>query len=124
MTYELDAAGVAIYADKEAVDATTPHGKAMLQMAAVFAELERGMIRERVVAGLERVKAEIAALPPGAERRNGKKLIGRPKVAGRTERAVQERLKAGEGILKVAKGVGVGVSTVQRIKAEMPLQPA
>ena len=28
--------------DNEAMDATTPHGKAMLQMAAVFAELERG----------------------------------------------------------------------------------
>jgi hypothetical protein len=28
---ELDAAGVAIYADKEAVDATTPHSRAMLQ---------------------------------------------------------------------------------------------
>jgi DNA invertase Pin-like site-specific DNA recombinase len=48
---ELDAAGVAIYADREAMDATTPHGRAMLQMAAVFAELERGMIRERVNAG-------------------------------------------------------------------------
>jgi DNA invertase Pin-like site-specific DNA recombinase len=33
---ELDAAGVAIYADREAMDATTPHGKAMLQMAAVL----------------------------------------------------------------------------------------
>jgi hypothetical protein len=32
---ELEAAGVAIYADKEAVDATTAHGRAMLQMAAV-----------------------------------------------------------------------------------------
>src|SRR4051794_33671922 len=49
---ELEAAGVAIYADKEAMDATTPHGKAMLHMAKVFAELERGMIRERVMAGL------------------------------------------------------------------------
>jgi DNA invertase Pin-like site-specific DNA recombinase len=36
---ELETAGVAIYADKEAMDATTPHGRAMLQMAAVFAEL-------------------------------------------------------------------------------------
>ena len=33
---DLEAAGVAIYADKEAVDATTPHGRAMLQMAAVL----------------------------------------------------------------------------------------
>ena len=49
---------MAIYADKEAMDATTPHGRAMLQMAAVFAELEHGMIRERVMAGQARVLAE------------------------------------------------------------------
>jgi Resolvase, N terminal domain len=55
---ELDAAGVGVYADKEAIDATTPLSRAMLQMAAVFAELERGMIRERVTAGLARVRAE------------------------------------------------------------------
>ena len=55
---ELEAAGVAIYADKEAVDATTPHGRAMRQMAAVFGELEREMIRERVMAGLARAKAK------------------------------------------------------------------
>jgi DNA invertase Pin-like site-specific DNA recombinase len=44
---ELDAAGVAIYADKEAMDTSASHGRAMRQMAAVFAELERAMIRER-----------------------------------------------------------------------------
>ena len=38
---ELEAVGCAIYADREGMDATTPHGRAMLQMAAVFAELER-----------------------------------------------------------------------------------
>ena len=102
---ELEAAGVAIYADKEAMDATTPHGKAMLQMAAVFAELERGMIRERVMAGLERAKAQGVTL-------------GRPKVARKVENAIRARLARGEGILKVAKGLGVGVSTVQRIKQE------
>lgn len=104
---ELDAAGVAIYADKEAVDATTPHGRAMLQMAAVFAELERGMIRERVLAGLARVRAE------------GMTKLGRPKVGGKKEEAIRARLTAGDGMLKVAKALGVGVSTVQRVKAEM-----
>jgi DNA invertase Pin-like site-specific DNA recombinase len=104
---ELDTAGVAIYADKEAVDATTPHGRAMLQMAAVFAELERGMIRERVMAGLARVRAE------------GKKRLGRPKVSGKKEDAIRARLAAGDGMLKVATSLGVGVSTVQRVKAEM-----
>ena len=103
---ELDAAGVAVYVDKEAMDATTSHGRAMLQMAAVFAELERGMIRERVMAGLERVRAE------------GKKL-GRPKVGGKKEAAIRARLTVGDGMLKVAKALGVGVSTVQRVRAEM-----
>ena len=96
---------MAIYADKEAVDATTPHGRAMLQMAAVFAELERGMIRERVMAGLDRA-------------RKAGKALGRPKVAKKVEAAVRARLVAGDGILKAARAVGVGTSTAARIKAE------
>lgn len=103
---ELEAAGVAIYADKEGMDATTPHGKAMLQMAAVFAELERGMIRERVKAGLERAKSQGV-------------VLGRPKVADDKIEAVRARLQAGEGMVRIAKTLGVGVSTVQRVKAEM-----
>jgi DNA invertase Pin-like site-specific DNA recombinase len=82
------------------------HGKAMLQMAAVFAELERGMIRERVMAGLERAKAQGVTL-------------GRPRVARKVENAIRTRLARGEGILKVAKGLGVGVSTVQRVKQDV-----
>jgi DNA invertase Pin-like site-specific DNA recombinase len=77
----------------------------MLQMAAVFAELERDMIRERVMASLERAKAQGV-------------VLGRPRVARKVENAIRTRLAAGEGILKVAKGLGVGVSTVQRIKQE------
>jgi DNA invertase Pin-like site-specific DNA recombinase len=112
---ELEAAGVAIYADKEAMNATTPHGKAMLHMAAVFAELQRGMIRERVMAGLERAKA-------GLERAKAEGVtLGRPKVARKVENAIRTRLARGEGILKVAKGLGVGTSTVQRIKHEAAL---
>lgn len=106
---ELEAAGVAIYADREAMDATTPHGRAMLQMAAVFAELERGMIRERVIAGLARARAA------------GRKL-GRPLVSPEREAAVRERLVAGKGMLKIARELGVGVSTVQRIRREMSAQ--
>jgi hypothetical protein len=49
----------------------------------------------------------------------GKKL-GRPKVSGRKEDAIRARLTAGDGMLRVAKSLGVGVSTVQRVKAEMP----
>lgn len=120
---ELDHVGVAIYADREGMDATTPHGRAMLQMAAVFAELERGMIRERVVAGLERVKAAEADPASRAKRRaSGKKAHGRPTISTATDRAIRESLEGGAGIIKTAKAVRVGVGTVQRVKQEMAVQ--
>lgn len=103
---ELQQAGVGIYADREGMDATTAHGKAMLQMAAVFGELERSMIRERVHAGLERARA-------------AGKTLGRPKVGSEIEAAVRARLADGVGILKVAKELGVGSSVVQRVKAAL-----
>jgi len=53
---ELDAAGVALYSDQQAIDSTSPFGKAMMQTACVFGELEREMIRARVIAGLDRVR--------------------------------------------------------------------
>ena len=66
-----------------------PMGRAMLQMASVFGEQERQIIRSRVLAGLDRV------------RQQGKKL-GRPKVPPKVEAAIREHLSAGYGILKVA----------------------
>ena len=102
---ELEAAGVAVYADKESMDATTPHGKAVLQMVAVFAVLERGMIRARVMAGLSRARAQSVTL-------------GRPKVAGGVESAIRERLAEGQGMVRIAKALSVGGSTEQRVKRE------
>lgn len=43
--------------------------------------------------------------------------MGRPKVAAEIEAAVRACLAEGTGVLKTAKQVGVGVGTVQRIKA-------
>jgi DNA invertase Pin-like site-specific DNA recombinase len=103
---ELDAAGVALYSDQQALDSTSPFGKAMIQMACVFGELEREMIRARVVAGLNRVREQ-----------GGK--LGRPTIAGKIEDAIRQQLGAGHGILKVAKIVGCGSGTVQRIRREM-----
>ena len=104
---ELDAAGVALYSDQQAIDSTSPFGKAMIQMACVFGELEREMIRARVVAGLNRV------------REHGLKKLGRPPVGKKVEDAIRQQLGAGHGILKVAKVVGCGSGTVQRVKREM-----
>src|SRR5262249_29709806 len=65
---------------------------------------ERSMIVERVKSGLRRAVAQ------------GKKL-GRPRVDHETERKVLKLLKDGVGIKRTARTVGVGVATVQRIKA-------
>ena len=95
---ELDAAGAALYSDQQAIASTTPMGRAMIQMASVFGEQERQIIRSRVLAGLDRV------------RQQGKKL-GRPKVSPKIEDAIRRHLSAGHGILKVAALVGVGSGT-------------
>jgi DNA invertase Pin-like site-specific DNA recombinase len=108
---ELDAGGVSLYSDQQGIDSTTPMGRAMLQMASVFGEQERQIIRNRVIAGLDRV------------RQQGKRL-GRAKVPAKVEAAIREHLSAGHGILKVAKLVGCGSGTVQRVKREMAAQLA
>ena len=84
-----------------------PAGKALFQMMGVFAEFERAMIRERVRSGLERAKAQ------------GKRL-GRPRNENAKQRAAVIRLRQqGVGIGKIAREMGVGVSYVQRISAEL-----
>ena len=103
---ELDAAGVRLYCDQQGIDSGTPMGRAMIQMASVFGEQERRIIRERVLAGLDRYRQQ-------------GKLLGRPKVAPEVENAIRTHLRAGNGILKVAKMVGCGSGTVQRVKRDM-----
>ena len=76
------------------------------QVTGAFAEFERGMIRSRVMAGLERAKARGVRL-------------GRPKFPAKIGAAVRARLAVGEGVKKVAKAMGVGNGTVSRIKASM-----
>jgi DNA invertase Pin-like site-specific DNA recombinase len=102
---ELHAVGVDLYLHQQGIDTTTPAGKAMFQMMGVFAEFERSMIQERVRAGLNRARAQ-------------GKTLGRPKVAGKVEQAVLAARADGTGKRKIAKQLGIGVSTVTRIIAE------
>ena len=69
-------------------------------------DLRRTSLRDRVIAGLNRV------------RQQGKRL-GRPKGVAEGRGDHQDHLNAGNGILKVAKMVGCGSGTVQRVKREM-----
>src|SRR5215470_11281374 len=102
----LEAVGVDLYLDQQSIDTTTPMGKLVFQIAGAFAEFERSITRQRIKAGLKRAVAQGARL-------------GRPKVDIALERQAQKHLKRGVGILKVAKMVGLGTGTVQRIKQEM-----
>ena len=112
---ELHGAKVDLFLHQQAIDTTTPAGRAMFGMMGVFAEFERSMIQARVKAGLERAKANP---------RKGAKAIGRPKVPADTEAAILGHLDAGTGVVKVAKLMGVGVSTVQRVRLAAGLEAA
>jgi DNA invertase Pin-like site-specific DNA recombinase len=103
---EIHAKGVELYLHQQGIDTTTPSGKAMFQMMGVFAEFERAMIRERVLAGLKRARAR------------GKKL-GRPMIPPDKERAIRADLAAGLGFRRIMARQGVGTSVIQRIRAEL-----
>ena len=55
---EIQARSVDLYLHQQALDTSTPSGRAMFQLLGVFAEFERAMIRSRVVAGLNRVRGK------------------------------------------------------------------
>lgn len=99
---EIHAKGVDLYLHQQGVDTSTPAGKALFQMCGVFAEFERSMIQDRVKAGLARAKAQ------------GKKL-GRPRIAPSIERKVHAARTKGMGMKAIARKLGIGTGTVQRI---------
>src|SRR5256885_12725762 len=94
--------GVGLFLHQQGLDTTTTAGKAMFQMLGVFAEFERGIIRERVNAGLARARA------------NGTKL-GRRCVKPSVEARIRDLKAKGMGILKIGRTLGVGTSVVQRV---------
>lgn len=100
---DIQAKNIDLYIHQQGIDTTTPGGKAMFQMLGVFAEFERAMIQERVKAGLDRARSK------------GKQL-GRPRrVTDEMKDAIRQGHKAGKGLRAIAKEVGCGVASVQRV---------
>jgi DNA invertase Pin-like site-specific DNA recombinase len=99
---ELQHLGVGFVSLTEALDLTTPAGRAMAALLAVFAEFEREILRERVRAGLAHA------------RQNGKKL-GRPITAELHTDQVRKLYRAGVSKSEVARRLGVGRTSVRRI---------
>jgi len=87
----------------ESIDTTTAMGKMVFTMIGAVAEMERSLIRERVLAGVARA------------RREGKKL-GRPTVIVDREK-IASRIAAGESVSSVARSANIARSTVRAIAA-------
>jgi DNA invertase Pin-like site-specific DNA recombinase len=103
---ELQALGVAFVSLAEGIDATTPAGRLQLHVLGAIAKFERERIRERVVAGLQRARAQ------------GRKL-GRPKAAVPVDRMLTVSdlpLAAAASALRVSR------STVKRWRRQTRLQ--
>jgi DNA invertase Pin-like site-specific DNA recombinase len=103
--HEINAKGVDLYLHQQALDTSTPSGRAMFQMLGVFAEFERCMISERVRASLARARLT--------------KKLGRPPLPPITVQKIQRTLAQGISINATAKRHKVGVGTVHRIKTKM-----
>jgi DNA invertase Pin-like site-specific DNA recombinase len=104
---ELHAKGVDLFLHQQGLDTSSPSGRAMFQMMGVFAEFERAMIRERVLAGLARAKEHGTRL--------GRRRIEDTDAAKAA--TIRAALASGKGIRKIARDLKVGVGTVLRLKA-------
>jgi DNA invertase Pin-like site-specific DNA recombinase len=101
---EFRALGIDFVSHQEALDTSTPMGKAMFTIIAAMAELERSVIRERVKAGLAHA------------RRHGTKSgrpVGRPRAVFDRARA-RELRRAGWSWGKIARKLGTSVASVRR----------
>lgn len=102
---EINAKGVDLYLHQQALDTSTPSGRAMFGMLSVFADFEREMIISRIKAGLAR----------------STKRSGRPPLDAEKVERIKRSLTKGISINATAKKLKVGVATVHRVKQQMAL---
>lgn len=99
---ELEHLGVGFVSLTEALDLTTPAGRAMAALLAVFAEFEREVLRDRVRAGLAHARA------------NGKRL-GRPLTAALQSDQVCKLFRGGISKSEIARRLHIGRTSVRRV---------
>lgn len=105
---EVQNRGVDLYLHRQAIDTSTPAGRALFHMLGVFAEFERALIADRVRAGLQRAKA------------NGKRL-GRPTLPASIRIKIERELKRETPVRAVARKFCVAPVTIRRIRSELAL---
>ncbi len=100
---ELQALGIDLYFQQQGMDTSTPSGRMIFSVFGAIGEFERNLIRERVLAGQQRAKA------------NGVKL-GRPsKMNDGMKAAVKLLREKGMGIKQIARELQIGVGTVYSV---------
>jgi len=100
---EIHTKNIDLYLHQQGLDTSTPAGRMMFQMCGVFAEFERAMIRERIIAGQNRAKAI------------GKHIGRKSKIDDEMRSQVVSLKKSGMGMRKIAGEIGIGVGTVHKI---------
>ena len=100
--HELQALGVGFISLSEAFDFTTPTGRAMAGLLAIFAEFEREILRERVKAGI-------------AQARKRGKPHGRPPSVAHYGPEVQKLYAAGLSKSAIARQLGMSRTSVRRL---------
>jgi DNA invertase Pin-like site-specific DNA recombinase len=101
----LEHLGVGFVSLTEALDLTTPAGRAMAALRAVFAAFEREILGERVRAGLAHA------------RQNGKR-IGRPATAAQHVNQIRKLRRSGLSKSVIARRLQIGRTSVRRILDE------
>ena len=99
---ELEHLGIGFVSLTEALDLTTPAGRAMAGLLAGFSEFEREILRERVRAGLAHA------------RQNGQRL-GRPATAALHAAEVRKLHRVGVSKAEIARRLQIGRTSVRRI---------
>lgn len=99
---ELAELGVGFVSITEALDFTTPTGRAMVGLLAVFAEFERDLLCERVKAGI-------------AQARKEGRRIGRPPTATRLRAHVRRFFSEGVSKAEIARRLAISRPTVRRL---------
>lgn len=102
---ELQHLGVAFVSLTEALDLTTPAGRAMAGLLAVFAEFEREILRERVRAGLDHA------------RQQGQRL-GRPPSVVHCALEAQKLYRRGSSKSEIARRLQISRTSVRRLLAQ------
>jgi DNA invertase Pin-like site-specific DNA recombinase len=114
---EFKALGIDLVILDQAIDTTTAAGRAMFGMLAVFAEFERDLIRERVVAGLQRAKALGKRLgrPPSAVSRGQVVALREAGFSYRRKGSVPQRDSCGSGPRSHLRDSRCGLPTLANI---------